>query len=683
MPFTKFAILPFWIIIFIFSTRTAFSQTQKIDSLKAILLKAKEDTNKFRLYYNIAGEYWIGLKDTIDLPNTFKYEDSAIKLARKLNYTYGIFDCLMCYGNVYAYQSKLTDSKSYYVEAIMYAEKIGNKKMLADTYFEIANNYFVYGMGMKNYATNFPVAIDYFFKSLKQYESVGDRKRMADCWLIISRVYAWQTFFNLGNGNVNEIEKCAVKALLLYRECNIKSELDIATSIFMWGRANYFKGAYSNALNLFNIALKKYKDSSDEQLINLTYLNIGRTYKGIGDSAAWAGNKIYAYKMYSSSIQNLDTCLKYYTEHNDYAYMGLSCLYIGATQIVLKQIAKAKINIQKAIYYTDKLDGAGSYQEMYQCLAKIDSSEGNYQLALLHTNMYSEYLKKSFNNASIFESLNYQLQFEFDKKEDSLKQKQIIAETRLKAEKKQKYFYWGGLGLLAVLSFLGYRNFQNQKKINRLAANAYAKERTELELQSLRAQLNPHFIFNCINSIDAFIHSNDKYNATVYLNKFARLLRNILDSSKLTTVSFTKDIDTLKLYVELEELRHENKFKTVFSIDDELLNHDYKVPALIIQPFVENAILHGLKNREDNNGLLQIEIKRNADKIEYRIIDNGIGRKAAGMIAQNKESSYGMQMSYDRIKLFNKEEKSSVQIIDLYNEDIAIGTEVRVLLNIF
>ena len=66
--------------------------------------------------------------------------------------------------------------------------------------------------------------------------------------------------------------------------------------------------------------------------------------------------------MYSSSIQNLDTCLKYYTEHNDYAYMGLSCLYIGATQIVLKQIAKAKINIQKAIYYTDKLDGAGSYQ---------------------------------------------------------------------------------------------------------------------------------------------------------------------------------------------------------------------------------------------------------------------------------------------------------------------------------
>lgn len=678
----KKTILPFIFFTFLLCTTCSFSQTRKIDSLKSALLYAKEDTNKFRLYYNIAGEYWIGLKDTIDYPNTYKYEDSAIQLARKLNYTYGIFDALMCYGNVYAYQAKLADSKRYYVEAIEYAEKLGNQKLLADTYFEIANNFFGYGMGMKFYAINFPVAIDYFFKSLKQYESVGDRKRMADCWLTISRVYAWQTFFNLGNGNVNEIENCATKALLLYRECNTKSELDIATSIFMWGRANYFKGAYTNALNLFNVALKKYKDSSDQQLINLTYLNIGRTYKGIGDSAASAGNKIYAYKMYGSSIQNLDTGLKYYTIRSDYAYMGLSCLYIGATQIVLNQIAEAKINIQKAIYYTDKLDGAGSYQEMYQCLAKIDSAEGNYRLALLHTNMYSEYIKNSFNNASIFETLNYQLQFEFDKKEDSLKQKQIVAETRLVTEKKQKYFYWTGLGLLSLLSFLGYRNFQNQKKINRLAADAYAKERTELELQSLRAQLNPHFIFNCINSIDAFIHSNDKYNATVYLNKFARLLRNILDSSKLTTVSFAKDIDTLKLYVELEELRHENKFRTEFSIDDGLLINDYKVPALIIQPIVENAILHGLKNREDNNGFLQIEIRKIADKIEYSIKDNGIGRKAAGLIAQNKESSYGMQMSYDRIKLFNKEEKPSVEITDLYKDGIAAGTEVKVLLNI-
>ncbi|MBL7701945.1 MAG: histidine kinase [Ferruginibacter sp.] len=224
---------------------------------------------------------------------------------------------------------------------------------------------------------------------------------------------------------------------------------------------------------------------------------------------------------------------------------------------------------------------------------------------------------------------------------------------------------------------LGYKTYKQK-----LEKETMALQKSETEIAALKAQMNPHFIFNCINSIDAFIHSNDKYNATLYLNKFAKLLRNILDSSKQNAVAFTKDVETLRLYIELEELRHENKFKTSIQIDDALLTNDYKVPPLIIQPFVENAILHGLKNREDNDGLLQIQVKKAADKIEYIIRDNGIGRKAAGLIAQNKESSYGMQMSFDRIKLFNGEENPSVQIMDLHDDDIASGTEVKVFLNI-
>lgn len=224
---------------------------------------------------------------------------------------------------------------------------------------------------------------------------------------------------------------------------------------------------------------------------------------------------------------------------------------------------------------------------------------------------------------------------------------------------------------------LGYKTYKQK-----LEKESMALQKSEMEMAALKAQMNPHFIFNCINSIDAFIHSNDKYNATLYLNKFAKLLRNILDSSKQNTVAFSKDVETLKLYIELEELRHENKFKTSIRIDDELLVNDYKVPPLIIQPFVENAILHGLKNREDNEGILQVEIKKRADKIEYTIKDNGIGRKAAGLIAQNKGSSYGMQMSFDRIKLFNREEDPSVQVTDLYDDDMPLGTEVKVFLNL-
>lgn len=204
----------------------------------------------------------------------------------------------------------------------------------------------------------------------------------------------------------------------------------------------------------------------------------------------------------------------------------------------------------------------------------------------------------------------------------------------------------------------------------------------ETEMAALKAQMNPHFMFNCINSIDAFIQSNDKYNATLYLNKFARLIRNVLDSSKENVVLFSKDITTLRLYIELEELRSDNMCTSHLEIDGELLLGDYKVPPLIIQPFIENAIIHGLRNRETGGGLLELFISINEQYIVYRIKDNGIGRAAAELLNKGKEKSYGMQMSADRIRLFNKEEKPSMVINDLYINGVAAGTEVIVKLKI-
>jgi len=240
------------------------------------------------------------------------------------------------------------------------------------------------------------------------------------------------------------------------------------------------------------------------------------------------------------------------------------------------------------------------------------------------------------------------------------------------------------LSTIATLVANKIKSIEAEQSLRRTQIEMYSMNEllSKAKLEALRSQMNPHFIFNCINSIDALIHSNDKYNATVYLNKFAKLLRNILDSSNQNTVRFSKDIEALKLYIELEELRHENKFKPNFEVDAELLNSDYKVPPLIIQPYVENAILHGLKNKDGNDGILTVSIKRVDDKIQYVIVDNGIGRKAAGAIIHNKETHYGMQMSYDRIKLFNKETIASVQIDDLCDNVIPRGTRVTVNLNI-
>ncbi len=234
------------------------------------------------------------------------------------------------------------------------------------------------------------------------------------------------------------------------------------------------------------------------------------------------------------------------------------------------------------------------------------------------------------------------------------------------------------LALIAGLVFYFFR-----RRIAEVRHEAEMKRKiAETEMMALRAQMNPHFIFNCINSIDALIQSNDKYHATVYLNKFAKLIRNILDSSRQNVVTISKDMETLQLYIDMEQFRNENKFTVNIEAESSLLQDDYKIPPLIIQPYVENAILHGLKNRVDNEGRLSVSVKRQNGQIEFVIEDNGVGRNNSSVGKQNDKQSYGMQMSKDRIKIFNREEIASVLISDLEKDGKAAGTKVQVLLNI-
>lgn len=204
----------------------------------------------------------------------------------------------------------------------------------------------------------------------------------------------------------------------------------------------------------------------------------------------------------------------------------------------------------------------------------------------------------------------------------------------------------------------------------------------ETEMTALRAQMNPHFIFNCINSIDAFIQSNDKYQATIYLSKFAKLLRNVLDNSSKKTVRLSKDLETLELYVELERLRNDNKFSAEIEADNELLQNDYRVPPLVVQPYVENAILHGLKHKEGTDGNLKITITKKDEQIKYIIEDNGVGRNGVKNGNPKGHRSYGMQMSGDRVKFFNNEEDASVKVTDLTSNGKPAGTRVEVLLKL-
>jgi len=207
------------------------------------------------------------------------------------------------------------------------------------------------------------------------------------------------------------------------------------------------------------------------------------------------------------------------------------------------------------------------------------------------------------------------------------------------------------------------------------------QQKIEMEMQALRAQMNPHFIFNSLNSINRFILQNNRAQASEYLTKFSKLVRMILQNSQASLISLESELESLNLYLDLEAVRFEHRFDYKISYPKDLDIEVLRVPPLVIQPFTENAIWHGLMHKEDK-GQLDIDVSEENDYLYIKITDNGIGRKKAAELASKsatKHKSMGLRITKDRIAILQKTNgaESPIKIIDLEHEDgSAAGTEV-------
>jgi hypothetical protein len=216
--------------------------------------------------------------------------------------------------------------------------------------------------------------------------------------------------------------------------------------------------------------------------------------------------------------------------------------------------------------------------------------------------------------------------------------------------------------------------------------SAFREKIAETEMQALRAQMNPHFIFNSLTSIENFIMANERRLASDYLSKFARLIRMILNSSRNELVPLGKDMEALQLYVDLEQLRFARKFNYRTEIDPRLMEGDYYVPSLLVQPYVENAIVHGMGCSDRRDLLVCVKVFAEGDHLHFVIRDNGIGRARAAEINRlNRPDhrSIGLAITEDRIHIFSHQQRStgSIRITDLVDSDgLAAGTQVDVVI---
>jgi tetratricopeptide (TPR) repeat protein len=278
----------------------------------------------------------------------------------------------------------------------------------------------------------------------------------------------------------------------------------------------------------------------------------------------------------------------------------------------------------------------------------------------------------------------------------SLKEQEIIGDKLNYKNRVQLYSFIVGTLILLVIALILSQNYQQQKKAKIKIQNAYSelkstqaqliesekqileahhhKELLELEAQALRAQMNPHFIFNCMNSIKALIQQKEEDKAITYLTTFSKLIRTIFQNSDRKEISLFDEIEICMLYTQLESMRFGNKFNYKFHIDETIDLKSVMVPQLIIQPFIENAIWHGIMPKDDQ-GILNVTLKRENEVVNCFIDDNGIGRE---MSRQNKfksnittHQSKGVHLTQTRLSLDNflNRRNTSVNIIDKKNSE--------------
>ena len=200
---------------------------------------------------------------------------------------------------------------------------------------------------------------------------------------------------------------------------------------------------------------------------------------------------------------------------------------------------------------------------------------------------------------------------------------------------------------------------------------------SESELKALRSQMNPHFVFNILNTIESYALENNKEGVSVMIQKFSRLTRLVLENSMNQLVPFQNDWRSLQLYIELEQMRYADDFRVIYNIQDLILDGEFFIPPMIIQPFVENAIIHGLRNKADHGGILNLSARLQNEFIIVEVQDNGIGRTRSAALKGNnpiQKSSLGIKLTQDRISIFNnlnQNRKVNVEVEDLHE-----GTKV-------
>jgi tetratricopeptide (TPR) repeat protein len=385
-------------------------------------------------------------------------------------------------------------------------------------------------------------------------------------------------------------------------------------------------------------------------------------------------------------ISSLDTLKKYNDEGTlSYAYTGIGKAYLFAGKIKLaKDFANEGLYV--AAKYNDKRDLMGAYEVLSDIYSKMERHDSAYfflkkYMTLKDSTLSRQFLLRLYYSKIISDSEKELIQLSMVTKDNSLKNQELRQKTFLQGILVSSLFILFLIGGI-MLRVIGLR--RKNERLQQEKQQAQLRQQTvELEMQALRAQMNPHFIFNCLNSINRFIFKNENDAASKYLTRFSRLIRMVLIHSQKQAVSLEDELEMLRLYLDMECLRFKDSFHYNLVVPSSEEMGMVFVPPLILQPFCENAIWHGLLLKEGNSRL-DISVFKEGGFLNCIIADNGIGRIRSAALKKERgedNNSMGLRITGERLALFNKGkiDQASFEMEDLVNDDrTSAGTRVKI-----
>jgi len=662
-------------------------QSGKIDSLKSVLTSRPADTTIANTLSALSDCY-----RSLSTDSALFWAQKLISFSqeKKLGRHLGVG--FMAKGNIYRADLKLDKAKEGYLQALGAYQKIGDYDGISGAYGAL--------IAYHKLANSVTDSMQWCFDRIMALkDSIRDKK-------IVCKAY-----YNLAV-RLLETEEYHRATEYLMKSIALSEEIQFDECIL------YAKTS---------LAVVKYRLKNNNEAIRL--------YTEIAPKAL----AFKSYYLYSVIMKNLGVCyetIKDYRKAEEYCRQGLSIAgrynIREGTDLLCRNMCIVKMNLNQmdsAIYYANKaLDLVGASDSDYSHVANLSLAEvyikkgefekaEKYAVGFMQSQLKQKTMKfvsdsysvlcllyekwGKYNKACEYYKLNATLkdtifseenskriadmeawywsaqkrnELALSKKNEELKTKEVLqARTENELFASQRNGLIIAIILVIIFSILLYRiNLQRRK-------NKLMQQVTELELKAIRAQMNPHFLFNALSAIQMLINKNDIKQSNIALAKFGKLMRLILENSEKQTITIEDEIKTLDLYVELEALRF--PFNYNLKVDPALDKENMEIPSMIIQPYVENAIKHGISTKPSDRNI-HVSFRRKENHLVCTVEDDGVGREIAeatkSKYAQHK--SMGTKLSKERLELISKQlsGKAEVVINDMHTEDgIPSGTRVE------